>query len=89
MECSIKETRWQTNHVFIPNKVTGAEVQNRPVANVISLNDVTEVRKSRGASIGLFTGLASNNVSNEAAAAKETITHGAPSLGDQLPAGFC
>ncbi|KAH7205136.1 fungal-specific transcription factor domain-containing protein [Fusarium redolens] len=88
MECSIQETRWQTNHVSIANKVTGAEVQNRPVANVINLNSVVEVRKSRGAAIGSFTGLAANKVSNEAAAAKEAIKHGAPSLGDQVPPGF-
>ncbi|KAF9775528.1 hypothetical protein IL306_006353 [Fusarium sp. DS 682] len=76
------------NHVFIANKVTGAEVQNRPMANVINLNGVAKVQKSRGFSIGSFNGLAANKVSDEAAAAKEAIKHGAPSLGGQLPAGF-
>ncbi|KAH7201337.1 fungal-specific transcription factor domain-containing protein [Fusarium oxysporum] len=88
MECSIQETRWQTNHVFIANKVTGAEVQNRPVASVINLNGVAEVPKSTDASIGSFTGLAANKVSNEAATTKEAIKHGVPSLGDQVPPGF-
>ncbi|ENH72359.1 Cutinase transcription factor 1 beta [Fusarium oxysporum f. sp. cubense race 1] len=88
MECSIQETRWQTNHVFVANKVTGAEVQNRPVASVINLNGVAEVPKSTDASIGSFTGLAANKVSNEAAATKEAIKHGVPSLDDQVPPGF-
>ncbi|KAM0083645.1 hypothetical protein ACKRZS_004149 [Fusarium odoratissimum] len=88
MECSIQETRWQTNHVFIANKVTGAEVQNRPVASVINLNSVAEVPKSTDASIGSFTGLAANKVSNEADTTKEAIKHGVPSLGDQVPPGF-
>ncbi|KAF4338137.1 cutinase transcription factor 1 beta [Fusarium beomiforme] len=88
MECSIQETRWPTNHVFIANNVTGAEVQNRPVASVINLNGVAEVPKSTGASIGSFTGLAADKVSNEAAAAKEAIKHGVPSLGNQVPPGF-
>ncbi|SCO88873.1 related to Cutinase transcription factor 1 beta [Fusarium oxysporum] len=88
MECSIQETRWQTNHVFVANKVTGAEVQNRPVASVINLNGVAEVPKSTDASIGSFTGLAVTKVSNEAAATKEAIKHGVPSLGDQVPPGF-
>ncbi|RYC85896.1 Cutinase transcription factor 1 beta [Fusarium oxysporum f. sp. narcissi] len=88
MECSIQETRWQTNHVFVANKVTGAEVQNRPVASVINLNGVAEVPKSTDASIGSFTGLAATKVSNEAAATKEAIKHGVPSLGDQVPPGF-
>ncbi|RKK89897.1 Cutinase transcription factor 1 beta [Fusarium oxysporum] len=88
MECSIQETRWQTNHVFVVNKVTGEEVQNRPVASVINLNGVAEVPKSTDASIGSFTGLAATKVSNEAAATKEAIKHGVPSLGDQVPPGF-
>ncbi|RKL12292.1 Cutinase transcription factor 1 beta [Fusarium oxysporum] len=88
MECSIQETRWQTNHVFVANKVTGAEVQNRPVASVINLNGVAEIPKSTDASIGSFTGLAATKVSNEAAASKEAIKHGVPSLGDQVPPGF-
>ncbi|KAJ4047632.1 hypothetical protein NW761_007341 [Fusarium oxysporum] len=88
MECSIQETRWQTNHVFVANKVTGAEVQNRPVASVINLNGVAVVPKSTDASIDSFTGLAANKVSNEAAATKEAIKYGVPSLGDQVPPGF-
>ncbi|KAH7475055.1 Cutinase transcription factor 1 beta [Fusarium oxysporum f. sp. matthiolae] len=88
MECSIQETRWQTNHVFVANKVTGAEVQNRPVASVIILNGVAEVPKSTDTSISSFTGLAATKVSNEAAATKEAIKHGVPSLGDQVPPGF-
>ncbi|KAI7763500.1 hypothetical protein LZL87_013892 [Fusarium oxysporum] len=70
------------------NKVTGAEVQNRPVASVINLNSVAKVPKSTGASIGSFTVLATNKVSNEAAATKEAIKYGVPSLGDQVPPGF-
>ncbi|KAL9572035.1 hypothetical protein ACKAV7_003752 [Fusarium commune] len=84
LECSTQETRRQTNHVFIANKVTATEVQNRPVANVTNLHGAAEDRKSRGASMGSFNGLSANNAPKEAATAREAIEHGAPSLGDHF-----